>query len=120
VCLLCYGVYPLSPYHTLTCFPNVCKNFHCNFCVIFWSSILNNNLLAILAAKMSNTHPRRTRQATSGCIRFGGNFAANQSLIQTSFCHRATYQYNSIPGIKSMPIFKARLRNWVETNIPVD
>ena len=77
-----------------------------------------------LAAKMSTTHPRRTRQATSGCIRFGESFAANQSLIQTGFCHRATNQYNSIPAtirsIKSMPTFKSRLKKWVETNIPID
>ena len=35
-----------------------------------------------LAAKMTTAHPRKTRQAASGCIRFGEQFSANQNPIQ--------------------------------------
>ena len=98
--------------------------------LVFYQSVIMAHKIATtsspfsLATKMSITHPRRTRQSTSGCIRFGENFAANKSMIQTSFCHRSTNQYNSIPASirssKSMSIFKSRLKKWVESNIPVD
>ena len=77
-----------------------------------------------LATKMSTSHPRRTRLASSGGIRFGENFSANNNHVKQSFCHRATGQYNSIPAtmrtVKTMATFKMKLRRWVETNIPLD
>ena len=77
-----------------------------------------------LATKMSTTYPRETRQATTGCIRFGEQFSANQNPIQKSFCNRATIQYNSIPAsirtVKSLPVFRSRLKKWLELNIPID
>ena len=98
--------------------------------LIFYQSVILAHKIATtsspfyLAAKMCTTHPRKTRQATSGCIRFGEQFSANQNPIQKSFCNRATNQYNSIPAsirtVKSMPLFKSRLKKWIETNIPID
>ena len=98
--------------------------------LIFYQSVILAQKIATtsspfyLAAKMNTTHPIETRQATSGCIRFGEQFSANQNPIQKSFCNRATHQYNSIPAsirtVKSMPLFKSRLRKWIETNIPID
>jgi hypothetical protein len=98
--------------------------------LVFYQSVIMAHKIATtsspfsLAAKMSTTHPRRTRQATTGCIRFGENFSANQGLIQKSFCHRASHQYNSIPAsircVKSMSAFKSRLKKWIEENIPID
>jgi hypothetical protein len=98
--------------------------------LVFYQSVIMANTIATTrspftqAAKMSTTYPRRTRKANSGCIRFWESFSTNQSLIQQSFCHRATKQYNSVPTIirriKSIPVFKSRLKKWVETNIPID
>ena len=77
-----------------------------------------------LATRMSTSHPKRTRQASTGCIRYGEDFSANKTHTQKSFRHRATTQYNSIPAsirtIQSMASFKFKLRKWVETNIPID
>ena len=98
--------------------------------LVFYHSVVLAHKIATtgsplyIAAKMSTDHPRRTRQATSGCIRYGEQFSANQSLTQKSFCFRTTAQYNSIPAsiraVKSMPTFKVKLKKWVETNIPID
>ena len=77
-----------------------------------------------LAAKMTTAHPRNTRQAASGCIRFGENLSANHSYFQDSFCHRASLQYNSIQAsiraVRNMMTFKMVLKQWVQTNIPLD
>ena len=98
--------------------------------LIFYQSVVTAHKIVTtnspfhLSARMSTAHPRRTRQATTGCIRFGETFTANQSLVKTSFCYRATTQYNSIPAsirsIRSIPTFKSRLKKWVEINVPID
>ena len=44
--------------------------------------IVTSNSPYHLAARMSTDHPRRTRQATTGCIRFWETFSANQSLVR--------------------------------------
>ena len=98
--------------------------------LIFYQSVVLTHKIATtgsplyLASRMSTEHPRRTRQATTGCIRYGENFTANQSLIQKSFCHRAIGDYNSIPAdirvLQNMQTFKVKLKKWVEMNIPVD
>ena len=98
--------------------------------LIFYQSVVMAHKIATvgspfsLAVKMTTTHPRDTRQAASGCIRVGENLFANHAQLQNSFCHRATTQYNSIPAsiraVKSMPTFKLKLKQWVQTNIPLD
>ena len=98
--------------------------------LVFYQSVILAHKIAIsrsplyLVSRMSTEHPRRTRQATTGCIRYGENFNANQSLIQKSFCHRAIGNYNSIPTnirlVQNMTTFKVKLKKWVEMNIPVD
>ena len=92
--------------------------------VVLAHKIATSGSPVYLASKMSTDHPRRTRQATTGCIRYGEQFNANQSFIQKSFCHRATGEYNSIPAnirlVRNMTNFKAKLKKWVETNIPLD
>ena len=98
--------------------------------LIFYQSIVTAHKIVTtnspyhLAMRMNTTHPRRTRQATTGCIRFGETFSANQSIVKTSFCYRATTQYNSIQAsirsIRSIAIFKSKLKKWVEVNVPID
>ena len=98
--------------------------------LVFYHSVVLAHKIATtgsplgIAAKMNTDHPRRTRQATTGCIRYGEQFSANQSLTQKSFCHRTTAQYNSIQAsiraVKTIPTFKVKLKKWVETNIPID
>ena len=107
----------------------MCKWLSINQLVFYQAVVMAHKIVLTsspyhLAGKMSTTHPRETRQSTSGCIRFGENFSANQAPVQKSFCHRATGQYNTIPASlrseKSMPSFKLKLKKWVESNIPVD
>ena len=98
--------------------------------LVFYHSVVLAHKIATtgsplyIAAKMNTDHPRTTRQATSGCIRYGEQFSANQSLTQKSFCYRTTAQYNSIPAsiraVRNIPTFKVKLKKWVETNIPID
>ena len=98
--------------------------------LVFYQSVIMAHKIATLsspfylASKMSTVHPRNTRQAASGSIRYGENFAANHTPIQKSFCFRATSQYNSIPAslraVRNMATFKLKLKKWVEGNIPID
>jgi hypothetical protein len=57
----------------------------------------------------------------------GASDLENNSQLTTILFRRASsieQQYNSIPDsirkVKSMPLFKSRLRKWIETNIPID
>ena len=106
-----------------------CKWLSINKLIVFQSiiathKIVINNSPYHLATRISTTHPRWTRQATTGCIRFGETFSANQSLVKTSFCYRTVSQYNSIPAsirsIRSIATFKSKLKKWVEVNVPID
>ena len=106
-----------------------CKWLSINQLIFYQSIVAAHKIVTTnsphhLATRMTTTHPRRTRQATTGCIRFGENFSANQSLVKTSFCYRATTQYNSIPAsirsIRSIATFKSKLKKWVEINVPID
>ena len=86
--------------------------------------IVKNGSPLYLAQKMSTTHPYRTRQATSGGIRFGKLLSSNLSRTQDSFCYRSTGQYNSIPAdircITNLAKFKGKLKQWVASNITID
>jgi hypothetical protein len=55
--------------------------------LVFYQSVI---MAHKIATKMSSTYPRETRQETTGCVRFGEQFSANQNPIQKSFCNRAT------------------------------
>ena len=77
-----------------------------------------------LVRRMTTDDPRRTRQSTSGCIRYGDSLGASKSLTQKGFCIRGTTQYNSIPAsireVQTLATFKVKLKKWVATNIPID
>ena len=92
--------------------------------VVTAHKVVTRNSPLHLATRMTTDHPRRTRQATSGCIRFGETFSTNHTAAQKSFCHRVTTQYNSIPASirssSSITTFKSKLKKWVEINIPID
>ena len=92
--------------------------------VVMAHKIATNTSPLYLAQRMTTDHPRRTRQATSGCIRYGDNLAAAKSLTQKGFCIRGTIQYNSVPAsireAKTIDTFKVKLKKWVATNIPID
>ena len=92
--------------------------------LVFYQSVIMAHKIATtsspfyLATKMSTTYLRKTRQATTGCIRFREQLSTNQNPIQKSFGNRATVQYNTIPAstrtVRSLPVFRSRL------NIPID
>jgi hypothetical protein len=67
--------------------------------------------------------PYRTRQATTGAIRYGEDHHSRLSLNHSSFRFRATLEYNRIPGnirsSNSLQTFKTKLRSWVKINIHI-
>ena len=70
-----------------------------------------------LAFSISTQHPRDTRSAASGHIRYGGSFRN-----QTTFKYRALQWFNSVPPeVKqgSISTVKAKLKVWVRNNVPI-
>ena len=92
--------------------------------VILTHKIVKSGSPLYLAQKISTSHPYRTRQATSGGIRYAESFPSTLSRTQDSFCYRSAGQYNNIPAeircITYLPKFKTKLKQWVASNIPVD
>ena len=92
--------------------------------VILAHKIVTTGSPYYLAQKMSTSHPYRTRQGSTGSIRFGENFSYKSTLAQNSFCYQATIKYNGIPAeiraSTSLPQFKSKLKKWVSNNIPID
>ena len=71
-----------------------------------------------LAYSISTEHPRHTRNAANGQIRFAESFKT-----QTTFEYRALQWYNSVPiSVKSGSIVsvKKKLKTWVKRNVPID
>ena len=67
---------------------------------------------------ISTDHPRNTRSAASGNIRFGETFKS-----QSTFKYRAMEWYNIIPAkVKqgSLPGVKRKLKTWMKNNVPID
>ena len=85
--------------------------------------VKKTGLPAYLARKMRGDFPYRTRQATTGAIRFSEEFFSRKALNHNSFRYRATVGYNRIPGeireARSLQAFKTKLKSWVKTNIPM-
>ena len=78
---------------------------------------------ASLHDSISTQHPYRTRNATSGRIRFGESFRGESSLVEASFKHRAVHWYNEVPASTyrgSLGTVKYNLREWVKKNVPID
>ena len=72
---------------------------------------------------ISTNHPYRTRNATSGRIRYGETFQGGSSLVQASFKHRAVHWFNKVPpSVYSgeLASVKHKLRVWVLRNVAVD
>ena len=92
--------------------------------VILAHKIVTSGSPLYLAQKMSTYHPYRTRQGSTGSIRFAENFTYKSTRAQHSFCYQTTIQYNSIPAeiraATSLPMFKSKLKIWVASNIPID
>ena len=72
---------------------------------------------------MKRDFPYRTRQATTGAIRFSEEFFSRKALNHSSFRYRATVEYNRIPGrireTSTMQVFKTKLKSWIKANIPL-
>ena len=72
---------------------------------------------------ISTNHPYRTRNASSGRIRYGETFRGDSSLSEASFKYRAVHWFNQVPpavysgGLASV---KHKLRAWVWKNVAVD
>ena len=78
---------------------------------------------ASLHESISTQHPYRTRNATSGRIRYGEMFRGESSLVEASFKHRAVHWYNEVPAAiyrGSLGTVKYKLREWVKKNVPID
>ena len=90
---------------------------------ILTHKILRTGLPVYLGNKMNIEFPYRTRQATTGAIRYGEDYTSRRSLNHSSFRIRATVEYNRIPGSirqsKTIQTFKTKLRQWVKDNIPI-
>ena len=86
-------------------------------------NVMKTGLPAYLGRKMKGDFPYRTRQATTGAIRFSEEFFSRKALNHSSFRYRATVEYNRIPGViretGSMQVFKIKLKSWIKANIPV-
>ena len=61
--------------------------------------VMKTGLPAYLGRKMKGDFPYRTRQATTGAIRFSEEFFSRKALNHSSFRYRATVEYNRIPGV---------------------
>ena len=95
--------------------------------LIFYHSALTvyrtkvSSLPVYLNQHLTSEHPYNTRQSTSGGVRQVGSHGY---LVDNSFLRRAGRDYNEIPAnirsIRTLAVFKKRLRQWVETNIPLD
>ena len=105
-----------------------CKWLSVRQLVLYQSIILAHKIATTgsptsLAMKMSTSHPYNTRQAGTGSIRYGEQFSTSQDRVQSSYCYRATRDYNSIPAyIRStrfLPSFKVKLRKWISETISI-
>ena len=74
-----------------------------------------------LYEKLSRSHPFRTRQASTRCIRQDETFSSNSSLLSSSFRFRGATYYNQLPAslraVKTMGTFKTKVKHWVKGNI---
>ena len=71
-----------------------------------------------LSYYISTNHPRDTRNAANGQIRFGESFKT-----QSTFKYRALQWYNLVPAaVKRGTIVtvKKKLKTWVKSNVPID
>ena len=105
-----------------------CKWLSVRQLVVYQSIILAHKIArsgtpTALAVKMNTIHPYRTRQSSTGSIRFGEQFPSSLGRGQNSFCYRSTKDYNSIPAsmrsIRSLPSFKVKLKQWILMNITI-
>ena len=67
---------------------------------------------------ISTDHPRNTRSAASGQIRFGESFRT-----QSTFKYRALQWYNRVPvdvKMGNLSTVKRKLKVWVKENVPID
>ena len=67
---------------------------------------------------ISTVHPRNTRNAANGQIRYGENFST-----KSTFKYRAMQWYNRVPGsVKtgSKETVKKKIKAWVRENVPLD
>lgn len=87
-----------------------------------WKTITSGKPVGIHQS-ISTQHPYRTRNATTGQIRYGEHFRGESSLIQASFKHRAVHWYNAVPAsvrTGSLATVKHKLKKWVKLNVPID
>ena len=87
--------------------------------VLTMHRILRSSKPVYLRSKVSYDYPYHTRQATGGNIRYN-----RAKVVEGSFISRATRNYNSIPddfkAVKTLLMFKKKLRKWTLENIPIE
>ena len=88
--------------------------FYCTLLQTF--KTINTGLPRGLYCSLSSEYARNTKNAAVGQIKSSGKSTA-------TFHYRATQFYNSVPAevsSGSVPAFKAKLRKWIKTNVPID
>ena len=92
--------------------------------LIFFHTVLQAHKTIItgqprpLFNSISTDHPRNTRSAAHGHIRFNETFRA-----RTTFNYRALHWYNSVPAsvkIGSQDMVKRKLKTWIGEHVPLD
>ena len=67
---------------------------------------------------ISTSHPRNTRNAVKGLIRYDDHFKS-----QSTFKYRACQWYNAVPATArqgSLAVVKRKLKAWVGEHVPID
>ena len=76
-----------------------------------------------LKNRLPRVHPYRTRQGSTGSIRFAETFSSTGNQAHNSFCYRGTKEYNKIPAnirsSRTVSSFKTKLRIWVKTTVDI-
>ena len=86
---------------------------------IMTHKIMKTRVPRNIYAKLASEFPYRTRQATQGNIRMGGN---EKFRNDKSFKNNSRIIYNQIPAVirsKEISAFKKEIKKWVKKNIPI-
>ena len=94
-----------------------------NIADILTYKVIKSGLPVYLGRKLTASFPYRTRQATTGAVRYGEEFSSRRAINHRSYKYRAATEYNRLPGeireAKTVGTFKTKLRQWITENIPL-
>ena len=98
--------------------------------LVFYHTVLSVHKITVtgkplqLKKKFSQEYSYQTRQATGGGVRLVADQRCKSKLASNGFCNRGVSEYNRLPNsvrkVNSLGIFKAKLKDWIKCNIPID